>query len=149
MKEQDILIQFREKVSAEIRIENEGVQRYRVFTPFHFEDGDHLAIILKRNGTSWLLSDEGHTFMHLTYDIDERVLERGTRQRIIGNALSSYGVEDQNGELVLRVDPYDVLLEVGPCLKVNLCRRGLGLPILWRRTLTVRGLDIGHIYIFG
>ena len=39
---------FREKVCAEIRLLDEGVDRYRVFTPFQFDDGDHLAIVLKR-----------------------------------------------------------------------------------------------------
>ena len=70
---------FREKVCAEIRVLDEGMDRYRVFTPFQFDDGDHLAIVLKRKASQWLLSDEGHTFMHLTYPVDEKELQRGTR----------------------------------------------------------------------
>ena len=77
--------------------------RYRVFTPFLFEDGDHLAVVLKREGNTWLLSDEGHTFMHLTYDLEEKDLQRGSRQKIITNALSAFTVDDREGELVLRV----------------------------------------------
>jgi len=53
---------FQKKVSSKIRLKSEGVDRYRVFTPFFFEDGDHLAIILKRENDSWSLSDEGHTY---------------------------------------------------------------------------------------
>ena len=68
-----------------------------------FEDGDHLAIVLKREGTHWCLSDEGHTYMHLTYDIDEKDLLRGNRQKIISNALSLFTVEDRGGELMLNV----------------------------------------------
>ena len=34
---------FRDKVSAQIRLAAEGVDRFRVFTPFLFDDGDHLA----------------------------------------------------------------------------------------------------------
>jgi hypothetical protein len=94
---------FKEKVCAEVRLVSEGVNRYRVFTPFQFDDGDHLAIVLRRNGKSWVLSDEGHTLMHLTYEIDEKELLRGNRQKIIGNALSAFGVEDHEGELVLPV----------------------------------------------
>ena len=41
--------------------------------------------------------------MHLTYDIEEKDLHRGTRQKIISNALSTFGIEDQEGELVLEV----------------------------------------------
>lgn len=94
---------FREKVSAKIELAHEGMHRYRVFTPFQFEDGDHLAIVLKHDNDRWSLTDEGHTYMHLTYDIDERDLQRGTRQKIITAALSIFEVEDRDGELVLPV----------------------------------------------
>ena len=94
---------FRAKVSAKVRLASEGVDRYRVFTPFRFDDGDHLSIVLKKVGTQWALSDEAHTYMHLTYDIDESDLHRGNRQKIISNALSIFHVEDRDGELTLGV----------------------------------------------
>jgi hypothetical protein len=94
---------FKAKVCEKIRLAGEGMDRYRVFTPFLFEDGDHLAIVLKRENSSWALTDEGHTYMHLTYDLDEKDLQRGTRQKIITNALSIFRVEDREGELLLRV----------------------------------------------
>ncbi|MBI4558631.1 MAG: DUF1828 domain-containing protein [Candidatus Hydrogenedentes bacterium] len=94
---------FREKVSSRIRLSGEGVDRYRVFTPFSFNDGDHLAIVLKRDRSNWTLSDEGHTYMHLTYDLDEKDFQQGTRQTIITNALSVFQVQDREGELVLPV----------------------------------------------
>jgi len=95
--------QFREKICSKIRLAGEGMDRYRVFTPFMFEDGDHLAIVLKREQSAWTLSDEGHTYMHLTYDLEEKDLQRGTRQKIISNALSIFQIEDRDGELMLRV----------------------------------------------
>ncbi len=94
---------FHEKVSSKIRLGAEGMERFRVFTPFLFEDGDHLGIVLKKEGTRWVLSDEAHTYMHLTYDIDEKDLYSGTRQKIISNALSTFQIEDRDGELVLEV----------------------------------------------
>lgn len=94
---------FQKKVCAKIYIANEGVDRYRVFTPFLFEDGDHLSIILKRRQSQWILSDEGHTYMHVTYDLDEKDLQRGTRQRVITNALSTFQVQDSDGELIIPV----------------------------------------------
>jgi len=103
MSAESIQTQFREKVSSKIRIEPEGENRYRVLTPFQFDDRDHLAIVLKRSNGSWLLSDEGHTYMHLTYDIGEKDLQRGTRAKIITNALDSFSVEDREGELLHRV----------------------------------------------
>ena len=63
----------------------------------------HLAIVLRKEGVRWVLSDEAHTYMHLTYDLDEKDLQRGTRQKIIANALSTFRVEDREGELVLDI----------------------------------------------
>ncbi len=94
---------FKTKVCKKIHLSGEGVDRFRVFTPFMFEDGDHLAIVLKRENSTWILSDEGHTYMHLTYDLDEKDLHRGNRQKIITNTLSMFRIEDREGELLLRV----------------------------------------------
>ena len=38
---------FIEKVSEKIRIVPDGKDRFRVFTPFRFDDGDHISIVLK------------------------------------------------------------------------------------------------------
>lgn len=90
---------FRDKVCAQVYLEPLGRSRYRVFTPFHFDDGDHLVMVLRQQNGHWLLSDEGHTYMHLTYELDEKSLHQGTRQKIITNALSAFSVEDVGGEL--------------------------------------------------
>jgi hypothetical protein len=103
MNMQNIEKDFRNKVCEKLEIETEGMGRYRVFTPFMFEDGDHLSIVLKEENNEWMLSDEGHTYMHLTYDIDEKDLYRGTRQKIITNALSIFNVKDREGELVIDI----------------------------------------------
>lgn len=94
---------FRESVSGQVRIAAEGNDRFQVFTPFQFEDRDHLAIVLKRLNGGWVLSDEGHTYMHLSYEMAEKDLQRGTRAKIIANALEAYAVEDREGELLLPV----------------------------------------------
>jgi hypothetical protein len=94
---------FREKVGAKIQLAGEGIDRYRVFTPFLFEDGDHLAIVLKREQSAWTISDEGHTYMHLTYDLDEADLQEGTRRKIIDNALSVFHVTERDGEFIMPV----------------------------------------------
>ena len=94
---------FQEKVGRKVRLASEGLNRYRVFTPFLFEDGDHLCIVLHRRGGSSVLSDEGHTFMQLTYELDEKSLQQGTRNKIINSALGGFGVEDADGELRLNI----------------------------------------------
>lgn len=94
---------FQNSVSAKVRLVPEGVERYRVFTPFLFDDGDHLAVVMKKEGARWVLSDEAHTYMRLTDEIDERDIHGAMRQKIITNTLSMFQVEDRNGELVLEV----------------------------------------------
>ena len=98
-----IEIDFKRKVCDNVRLAPEGLDRYRVFTPFMFNDGDHLAIVLKRDNESWVLSDEGHTYMHLTYDVSLRDLQQGVRAGIIANALAAFSVDDRQGELILDV----------------------------------------------
>ena len=103
---------FRNKVCEKLRISTEGVDRFRIFTPFMFEDGDHLAIVLKKdlsacdaqaeNGT-WILSDEGHTYMHLNCDLDKMNHQKGTRKKIIKHALSVFNVQERDGELIVPI----------------------------------------------
>jgi hypothetical protein len=95
--------QFRDKVSAKVRLFAEGENRFRVSTPFQFDDRDHLAVVLKKEAGSWCLTDEGHTYMHLTYDIFEKDLQKGTRAKVISNALDAFSVEDREGELRLPI----------------------------------------------
>ena len=104
MVPETVLADFRKKVCEQVRLQQKGRGRYRVFTPFSFEDGDRLAIVLRQEDSTWVLSDEGHTYMHLTYDTDEKDLHRGTRQKIISNALSVFRVEDRNGELFIPIE---------------------------------------------
>ncbi len=103
MNTEGIVSSFRDKVCDHINLQPEGLDRYRVVTPFEFDDGDALVVVLRRHEGGWILTDEGHTVMRLTYDIDEADLRRGTRQKIIENTLSAFQVEDRDGEYVLPV----------------------------------------------
>ena len=94
--------EFLQKVCADIRIVEEGINRYRVFTPFTFDDGDHLVITLSQDDTGiWRITDEGHTIMRLTYRIDERDLRSGNRQKIIETSLMRHGIHEEDGELYI------------------------------------------------
>ena len=94
---------FIDKVSAKVRLLADGKDRFRVLTPFQFDDGDQFVIVLKKMGDKWVLSDEAHTYMHLTYDIDKNLLHSGQRGKLILRALSMFDVDENNGELVLDV----------------------------------------------
>jgi len=94
--------EFRKKVCDEIEIIGEGKDRFVVATPFTFEDGDNLNTILKKNGAGWYFTDEGHTFMHLSYD--DMDFERGKRKEIIDSILKTHYLENDNGELKCPVE---------------------------------------------
>ncbi len=104
MKPDSIALDFRNRVCEQIDLLAEGSDRYRVVTPFRFEDGDHFGIVLKREAGSWFLTDEAHTLMHLSYWLDEKELEKtGNRHEIIQGSLSSFSVENRDGEFVIPV----------------------------------------------
>ena len=95
--------EFKEKVCDKINLVPEGMDRFLIRTPFTFDDGDHLKIVLKKAGkNTWQLSDEGHTFMHLSYeDID---LDTKTRRQRIDKSIAISNMENRDGELVHSIE---------------------------------------------
>lgn len=92
---------FKNKICDEITLTQEGLNRFMVLNPFMFDDGDHIVVLLKSKEGKWLFTDEGHTFMHISYeDID---IDKGTRKKIIDNVLSGYGIKNEEGELITEV----------------------------------------------
>ncbi len=106
METKTILKQFKEKVCEKISLKEKGIGRYLVRTPFIFEDGDNLLIILKydKEKKKWKLTDEGHTLIHLSYFMDSKDLLKGNRQEIIDNCKKMFEVEEKEGELFIYVE---------------------------------------------
>ena len=103
MVSQDIIQAFKESACGEIDLASGGINRYLVQVPFTFTDGDHYVVILRQERDNWILSDEGHTLMHLSYELREREYEAGNRRKIIDEVLTSYQIENRDGELVLSI----------------------------------------------
>lgn len=103
MISQDVIQAFKKSACGEIDLASNGINRYVVQVPFAFTDGDHYVVILRQEGQKWILSDEGHTFMHLSYELREREFEAGNRRKIIDEVLTSYQIENRDGELVLTI----------------------------------------------
>lgn len=105
MKVEGIWDSFKSSVSESIRLVPEGVDRYQVFTPFHFDDGDHFVIVLRKDKKDKVfITDEGHTYMHLSYDTDLSSLSGGNRNKVIESALEKYGVKEDKGKLTAPID---------------------------------------------
>lgn len=100
--------ELQRKVSTKVSVQPEGTHRYRILTPFMFDDGDHYVIVLRRSGGRWLLTDEGHTLMHLSYWMDSSDLRQGTRAEAISSALKEFGVRESEGEIQAEFEPDEV-----------------------------------------
>lgn len=104
MNPESVQDEFRTKVCAQVSLKAEGVNRYRVLTPFRFEDGDHFGIVLKRKPDGqWIFTDEASTLMHLSYWMDDDDIRTGNRDALIQGSLTLFSVEDNDGELVIPV----------------------------------------------
>lgn len=99
----DLEASLRDGLAAGFALEPAGRDAFHVLTPYVLPDGDGLAIVLERQVDGWVLTDRGHTFMHLSYSIDTDQIKGGNRGRIIADALSSFGVDDIGGELRIEV----------------------------------------------
>lgn len=95
---------FQQEVADQIQLLASGTDRYAVLTPFRFGDGDELVIVLKRVGHKWILTDEAHTYMHLSYHTNHNAWQRGVRGTLIAHALLEFQVKDCQGELIREVD---------------------------------------------
>jgi hypothetical protein len=94
---------FRQKVCSDLELLPEGLDRYIVQTPISFGDGDTLSIVLKKDNDHWKLTDEGHTFLQLTYELDEDDLKQPSRREVIDRTILSLGLQNLNGELILPI----------------------------------------------
>jgi hypothetical protein len=104
MNAHDIETIFQQQIAGQVTLVADGPQRYVIHSPFIFDDGDCLGIILKKEHGQWVLSDEGTTYMHLSLTLDELSLGQGPRQAIIASALSMFGITDRDGELIIPVE---------------------------------------------
>ncbi len=91
---------FKELACKQIELVPDGRDKFIVHTPFRFDDGDHFVIVLKATEGGWLLTDEGHTLMHLSYGGFKATQPR---QLIINQALTAADAMERDGEITLEV----------------------------------------------
>jgi hypothetical protein len=113
-------------VGAEVRVEPLDAREARVLVPFEFPDGDRLVIRLRQHSDAdfeW--TDTGHTFMHLSYDLDIDALESGNRKSLLESIEQRAGIEERSGELVLPTarmsSPATFFSSSRPCCRSATC----------------------------
>ena len=96
---------FKASIAESVELFIRENNNYQIFLPFHFDDGDHFVVILKPDEWGrWIITDEGHTYMHMSYNMDLSSLKKGTRNEIIENSLEKYGVKEIEGQLIATID---------------------------------------------
>ncbi len=104
-KSLNILKSIRENISSEIEIISDGVDSYEVITPFYFDDGDMYTIRLEKSTfNNWYFTDEGNTFMRLSYEMDvNNLTKEGRRFEIVNSVVNSLDIQNSDGELISNV----------------------------------------------
>ena len=100
----EIVADLRSRLSTEVDLRPYGGGLQQIFTPFTLADGDVVSVFLKKDGDRWTITDDGNTWMQLSYDIDYRSPEIPERRAAISRALSAFGIEDNDGELTVPVE---------------------------------------------
>lgn len=68
---------------------------WNIETPFYFSDGDSVLLYLEQDYYSnYKITDKGHTLMHLSYVIDEKIVEQKA-QRMAKNDKSTVHYKDE------------------------------------------------------
>jgi hypothetical protein len=106
MSEMDFTLELIQRsICHEYKVVSPEENRFYIITPFTFDDGDGYSIIVKRKDGDWVLTDEGHTFMELSYRIDLDLILDGPRKRILDRVLKIYKLSLDRGELSIQINP--------------------------------------------
>lgn len=109
-----------ERLCANVTIHKRDDGTLMLDTPFTFPDGDHYPVYLSETRTGGVvLSDRGHTLMHISYEHDVEALFTGTRAVLREQVVREAGIEEQDGVFSVEVAPEhiaDALFNFGQAL---------------------------------
>jgi hypothetical protein len=102
-----------ERLCAQVRLVPRENGLVMLDTPFTFPDGDHYALYLESIDTGGIrITDNGHTFMVLSYENDVDAFHAGTRDRLREMILTDLGVQEMEGCLSVESSTEDVAKNV-------------------------------------
>lgn len=74
---------------------------FYIETPFTFPDGDTYTIYLKLLTGGVRITDRGHTFMQLSYEMDIDTLYKGTRGKLREQIMNELALSEEEGQIYL------------------------------------------------
>ena len=109
-----------ERLCANVRVHTRDDGILMLDTPFTFPDGDHYPVYLSETRTGGVvLSDRGHTLMHISYEHDVDAFFTGTRAALREQVVRESGIQEQEGVFSVEVSPEhiaDALFNFGQAL---------------------------------
>jgi len=99
MNDDTIIQMIKESATSDIEIEYREPNTYMIHTGFTYPDFDELHIILTKRNGDWILTDNGHTMMWLSYD--DFTMTR-TRKILLNKTLNQNNVVLDDGVLLVR-----------------------------------------------
>lgn len=95
-----------ERLCAKVRVHTRDDGVLMLDTPFTFPDGDHYPIYVTETRTGGVvLSDRGHTLMHISYEHDVDAFFKGTRARLLEQVVREAGMLERAGVFSVEVSP--------------------------------------------
>lgn len=73
----------RKSICSKYEFEEYGINRYLIHTDMYYDDGDELHIVLMEDSGQYTLTDEGHTIMWLSYDLNLTPNKEGMMESIV------------------------------------------------------------------
>ena len=105
----EVIESIKRTICSKTTLESRGVDCYLVHTGFTFQDGDELHILLKKTNDRWILTDEAHTLMWLSYE-DFTLTE--SRKGLLNKTLRSNNATMEEGRIIIDCTNRDA----GQCL---------------------------------
>lgn len=95
-----------ERLCAKIRIHKRDDGVYMLESPFTFPDGDHFPIYLTDTPSgNVILSDRGHTLMHISYEHDIDAFSEGARAILLDQIVKECEIIEEEGVFKVETSP--------------------------------------------
>lgn len=95
-----------ERLCAKVTVHKRDDSTLMLDTPFTFPDGDQYPIYLTETRAGGVvLSDQGHTLMHISYEHDVDAFLEGTRAALLEQVVREAGMRERAGVFSVEVAP--------------------------------------------
>lgn len=100
----EIISGMKKAMCSGFSTEPRGINAFMIHTGFTYPDGDELHIMLRQKDGTWILTDDGHTMMWLSY---ENVNMTASRMALLTKTLGYNYISFDEGQMWVAVDSFN------------------------------------------